>query len=142
MDVFNNMKAILAHIDDIKGVLEIRTIAPVKYMVIGKQPDDVYELTLIMLGLIQQISDCTKSGKVKVPDPPSKVEPRHCFANTQRIIAQLVRIKRRLGAPDHAIPIKIEQKVSPCHVYGEADIIIAELQLILDSLTNKKTAVA
>lgn len=130
-DVFNTMKVVLAHIEDLKNLKMIDTHTPSVLLAVGKKPIDVFAKTVEIIDLLNKISRLTKVPEAEIPRTPQEVLPRDCFTNAILISQQLVRIKRRLGAQDRATPVKATVAVSPSHVFSETEKIYQELTLLL-----------
>lgn len=130
-DVFNTMKVILAHIEDLKNLKIIDTPTPTVALSVGKRPIDVFIKTVEIIDLLNRISRLTKVPEAEIPATPQEVLPRDCFTNAILISQQLVRIKRRLGAEDRATAVKATVAVSPSHVFSETEKICQDLALLL-----------
>lgn len=138
-DVFNNMQLILAHIDDIKVARAITRPTPPIELSFGKKPEEVFQKTIELLEVLRDIAQLTKTGEVTLPAAPPEVLPKDIFQTTSQALQVLLRLKRRIGAADRAVATRTTIRISPSHVFSEAQRIIADLRVLKDAFEREQS---
>ncbi len=133
-DVFNNVQAILAHLNDLKTHLAITAPPPTIPPAFQTTPTDIYRKTDEVLAVVRSVSEKLKLGAVEITSPPSEIEPRDIFANTARVIHYLIQVKRRLGVQDRTAPHKASLRISPSHIIVAAERALLEIKQVDSAL--------
>lgn len=136
-DVYNSLQVIRAHLDDLKVARAITDPTPQLEPVFGKTPREVFSKTVEILELIREILAAHKIDNVVIPQTPDEISPREIVQNTTQAIQHLSKLKRRLGAPDRAVPARASIRISPSHVFCEAEKVISDLQILRYSVVGQ-----
>lgn len=135
-DVYNSLQVILAHLDDIKVARSLTDPTPHLEPVFGKTPQEVFGKTVEILELVRELLAANRMDEVSIPQMPPEISPREIVQNTTQAILHLTKLKRRLGAPDRATPSRASIRISPSHVYCEAEKAISDLRVLRHSFVS------